>query len=144
MKDEILRGLLRRRLNEAQRMDMQKRESSLPSNRYWAASQIASQLGIPKIGYTLDPLEIAEMERCWEDFRVTVLEPLMAEEASLHPAKCCEGTPREHPCEMFRCHHGEIKGVSTQAKKMHLWDDFADRHYVPPAIGGSIEASLRS
>jgi hypothetical protein len=83
------------------------------------------------------------MERCWNEFFKTVLGPLIAHEDSLHPTKCCEGSDKEHACAMFECHHGEIKGVTTEVKKMHMWDDFAARHYVAPAIGGSIEASLK-
>lgn len=143
MRDEIARGLVVRWLQADLRRKFQEMESLLPSEQSWKSSEILSHLRIQRTGYTPDPAEIAEMDRCWADFYKTILGPLTVDEDKLHPEKCCEGTEKEHPCGMSRCHHERDPRVSTEAKKMHMWDDFVMRHYKQPAIGGSIEASLK-
>lgn len=143
MRDEIARGLVVRWLKPEQRRAFQEMELRLPSERSWAASEILCQLQIQKTGYSPDPLEVSEMERCWGEFYKTVLGPLVTGEDNIHPERCCEGTEKEHSCSMFACHHERDPRVSSEASKMQLWDEFAARHYRAPQVGGSVEASLK-
>ncbi len=143
MRDEIVRGLMVRWLHPEQRTQMWTMESALPPDRSWKGSEILSCLNIQKTGYTPDPAELAEMERCWIEFYKTVLGPLHSKEDRYHPEKCCVDTEKEHFCSMAYCHHERDPRLTSEAKKMRLWDEFAIRHYKAPALGGSIEASLK-
>lgn len=76
------------------------------------------------------------MQLCWNEFYKTVLGPLEVKEDKLHPAICCAGSEKEHPCEIFNCHHAWVDGVSTQSRKMWRWEEFVRDNYRPPQIEG--------
>lgn len=100
-------------------------------------------MGIPRTGFTADPLEVAEMERVWADFYKLVWGPLEKAEDDIHPQMCCVGSDKEHACSMMSCHHARDPRITSQSEKMQKWDEFMLRHYRPPQIGGTIEASLK-
>lgn len=143
MRDEIARALVVMWLQPDKRREFQEMELRLPSDRWWRSSEILSQLRIPRTGCSVASEEIAEMERVHGEFYKRILGPLTLHEDELHPKMCCDGTAKTHECSMFNCHHPADPGLTTEAQKMQLWDDYAVEHYRPPHVGGSIEASLK-
>jgi hypothetical protein len=133
----IARGFIVRMLTEDQITTVREKEASLPVNQCLELQQILALLGIQMNTTTLEIAEIFQMERCRADFYKTLLGPQQYYEQSIHPAfgsKYRIDLDAHRPPWDDRC--------KTMAQEMWQWEDYALRHYKPPAKGKSLAGDL--